>query len=254
MHAELRWFVFPFYSVARRNRVIAAVRSHNWSLHMRLLPTLLGPMLIVGVLGCDSGGGPTKQPDAATKVPRFEIRPEKIETNDESHYMVLKSDFTFIDSTNTRWLAPAGTKTDGASIPQLFLSFIGDRFDPRYRAAAIVHDAFCQEINKSGASFQTRKWRATHKMFYEACVEGGTDKRAAQLMFAAIWLGGPRWNDEAHSLDAVPKELLKEEFEKCKEWLEKSERSNDALIAWMDRREQNLREGKSPPLTEEELE
>ena len=26
MHAELRWFVFPFYSVARRNRVIAAVR------------------------------------------------------------------------------------------------------------------------------------------------------------------------------------------------------------------------------------
>jgi len=225
-----------------------------WDYRIRFLPMLPGLFLVMSALGCGSADGQSLGKKAAGRIPRFETRPEKIETVDQTQYMVLKDEFAFIDSTNTRWVAPAGTKTDGASIPTLFLSFLGDRFDPRYRAAAIVHDAYCQEINKSGASFHTRKWRATHKMYYEACVEGGTDSRTAQLMLAAIWLGGPRWSDDVHSLKAVPQQLLKDEFDKCKEWLDRSERSNEELIAWMDRREQNLRVGKSPDLTEEELE
>lgn len=31
-------------------------------------------------------------------------------------------------------------------------------------------------------------------MFYEACVAGGAAPTRAKLMYAAIWLGGPRWD------------------------------------------------------------
>ncbi len=219
---------------------------------MRLLSLLAGWMCVVCVLGCGSGGTETTAPADATKIPRFEFRPEKIETNDNSEFMVLKSDFTFIDASGQRWLAPQGTKTDGASIPTVFLSFFGNPYHPDYRAAAIVHDAFCQEVNKTGASFQKRKWRETHQMFYEALVESNVDSLTAQLMFAGVWLGGPRWNDTKHLLDDVSEEVLKEEFQKCQKWLSKSKRSNEELIAWMDRREKYLKEGKSPPLSEVE--
>jgi hypothetical protein len=217
---------------------------------MQRMQILFIAVLSSVLFGCSSGDAPTEKsrPDpGTTKLPRFETRPEKLETIDESEYMVLKDDFAFIDSMGVRWFAPAGTRTDGASIPQCFLSFIGDRFDPRYRAAALVHDAFCQDINQSGASYQTRSWREVHTMFYEACVEGGVDSKTAQLMLAAVWLGGPRWNDDAHMLDDVPEDVLHKEFGECKEWLEKDDRTNEQLIAWMDKREPELKKGVSPP-------
>ena len=86
-------------------------------------------------------------------------------------------------------------------------------------------------------------------MFYEACVEGGTDKRLAQLMFAAVWLKGPRWNYKKWSLTNVPVSVLKEEYEKCRRWLESEERTNEELIEWMDMRESQVQKGISPPLS-----
>lgn len=197
------------------------------------------------------------------KLPRFETRPEQY-ANDPAglDLIVLSEDFVFYDAKGNAWTAPKGTKSDGASIPQIFLSFLGDRYDKRWRAAAIVHDAYCQEANREGPSYQTRTWEETHRMFYEACREGGTGEQAAQLMLAAVWLQGPRWPAPGENRPSIlaqsasspldeptaPEPLTDEELEKCKLFIETKDPSVDELITWMNGREESLRQGVSPPL------
>lgn len=110
--------------------------------------------------------------------------------------------FVFTDCDNHEWTAPALTITDGASIPTFFLSLIGDRYDHRWRGAALVHDAYCQDDNSAGASYHQAPWRSVHRMFYAACLAGKTPRRKALIMYAAVYLGGPRW-PVIHS-DTVP--------------------------------------------------
>lgn len=103
--------------------------------------------------------------------------------------------YAFIDSKGSKWTAPAGTLTDGASIPQAFMSAIGDRMDKRYLGAALIHDAYCAEANRGKMPFYTRPWQDVHKMFHEACLAGGTDATTALAMYTAVWLFGPaKWD------------------------------------------------------------
>lgn len=208
--------------------------------------------LTVYGFGCDRAPSNDSRQPASTHSGRFEAPPADIEPDRESQYFVLKEDFKFIDVHGNTWLAPAGTKTDGATIPQVFLPLIGDRFDPKYRHAALVHDAYCQKINKNGASYHKRSWEEVHSMFYDASIADGTDNKMALLMFAAVWLGGPRWDDETRSLDNVPLDLKKEEFRKCQLWMEKKERTKQNVIDWMTKREPQLQQGVSPPLPDNE--
>lgn len=114
----------------------------------------------------------------------------------EGPVLVADTDFAFVDSTGKRWLAPTGTKTDGATIPRWALSVVGDRMDVSYRNAALIHDAYCQGgLNGSGASYHKDKWQNVHRMFYEACVANGVEPSRARLMFSAVWMGGPRWDE-----------------------------------------------------------
>jgi len=94
----------------------------------------------------------------------------------EGPVFISEEDFLFIDSLGKRWLAPKGTKTDGATIPQWALSVTGDRMDSGYRNAALVHDAYCQGgLNGNGISYRKDTWQNVHRMFYEACVANGVD-------------------------------------------------------------------------------
>jgi hypothetical protein len=106
-------------------------------------------------------------------------------------HFVSTQDFWFIDSKGYSWKAPVGTKTDGASIPQIAWSIIGQPLDYRWRGAALVHDAYCGEDNKAGSAYGTAKCLAIHHMFYEACLAGGTPLITAKLMYAAVWMFGP---------------------------------------------------------------
>ncbi|UYZ60194.1 DUF1353 domain-containing protein [Hymenobacter latericus] len=101
--------------------------------------------------------------------------------------------YTYTDTTGKVWTAPVQTITDGASIPKPALAIIGDRYDDPYVGAALVHDAYCSSENNKGASFHKASWRQVHRMFYDACVAGGTNPVKAKIMYAAVWLFGPRW-------------------------------------------------------------
>ena len=78
---------------------------------------------------------------------------------------------------------------DGASIPQTFWAIVGGPFEGKYRFASIVHDRYCR-------AHGGHTWQEVHRMFYEACVAGGTDETLAKVMFAAVYHFGPRWSDQ----------------------------------------------------------
>jgi len=169
---------------------------------------------------------------------RFETAPAKIVPRDDD--WVLEEDFYFVDSTGKLWKAPKGTVTDGASIPAVFLSLTGGPLDKAYRDAAVVHDAYCDSRNSAGESYQTESWRAVHRMFYEACVTAGTGPKQARAMYAAVWLGGPRWDDVSWRITALPEDAVLAEYQKCLDWMDENDPTLDQVEAWMDKRETAL--------------
>lgn len=109
----------------------------------------------------------------------------------------LKNDITFTDPRGVRWRAgkwvegspetiETGT-TDGASIPSWAQPIVGEPFKAQYLLAAVIHDHYCYKEN------HVRSWRETHRMFYDAMVALNVPDSKAKLMYAAVYLGGPRW-------------------------------------------------------------
>lgn len=95
-------------------------------------------------------------------------------------------DFTFTQALDgTVWEAPAGSLVNGASIPRVLWTLVGSPFTGDYVYASIVHDVACDT--------RRRPWRATHYMFYQACLAGGTRPGRAKLMYLAVRNFGPRW-------------------------------------------------------------
>ncbi len=162
--------------------------------------------------------GPTP-PDFQPPRP-FEPDQVTLETDPEtSDFRLAVAPLKFVDPRGQTWIAPIGTKTDGASIPQVFLSLAGDRFEREYLKAAIVHDAYCDRRNVGQISYRSRPWQDVHRMFYEACVAGGAAATRAKLMYAAIWLGGPRWDAVTGiPLEPPSAETLAASFESYLAW------------------------------------
>jgi len=101
--------------------------------------------------------------------------------------MQLLEDFAFIDPNGVRWLAPAGSRIDGASIPRMLWSVAGDPFIGQYRRASVLHDVACDD--------RTRPSKDVHRMFYDAMIADGTSTAQAVEFYTAVRLFGPHWDD-----------------------------------------------------------
>lgn len=109
----------------------------------------------------------------------------------------LRNDIIFTDPSNLRWKAgkrdpDAGPGiqtglTDGATIPDWAQRLIGEPYSDEYLLAAVVHDHYCYDEN------HVRGWRETHRMFYDALLALGVPMVKAKIMYAAVYLGGPKW-------------------------------------------------------------
>lgn len=95
--------------------------------------------------------------------------------------MKLLDDFSFTDPNGRVWLAPQGTLTDGASIPQALWSAVGSPFTGDYRCAAVVHDAACSDPSVSR--------READRMFYQACLAGGCSLVQARILYIGVRIG-----------------------------------------------------------------
>ena len=105
----------------------------------------------------------------------------------------LAATLQFTDGVGQDWEAPKTTLTDGASIPPIFVPIIGFPREPQFEKAAALHDAYCGIGNEDGPVYHGKSWQEVHRLLYDALVADGTPTLKAKIMFAAVWLGGPRW-------------------------------------------------------------
>lgn len=124
----------------------------------------------------------------------LKLEPERLRLKGRSYdFQRLAERLDFIDANGWNWHAPEKSLTDGASIPEIFVPLIGFPNEPRFVNAAALHDAYCGIGNESGPVYHAKTWQEVHRLFYDALVASGTPDVKAKIMFAAVWLGGPRW-------------------------------------------------------------
>ena len=75
----------------------------------------------------------------------------------------------------------------------LFVPLVGNPRTREFANASALHDAYCGVGNEDGANWHNGTWQSVHRMFYDTLVVSGTHEIKAKIMFAAVWLGGPRW-------------------------------------------------------------
>lgn len=147
-----------------------------------------------------------------------------------SREMTLLSPISFKDIHGETWSVPAGSKTDGASIPRVFWSVIGGPFDGPHRDAAVIHDYFCV--------VRTHSWKDTHRVFYEAMLARLVDSITAKIMYAAVYHFGPRWGDIGGRTrgkgDALPFDKQDEQMKDIKTWISKDNPSLEVIESRLD--------------------
>ncbi len=101
----------------------------------------------------------------------------------------LLEPFEYVDPHGHSWKVPAGTEVDGASIPSPLWSFVGGPFSGKYRSASVIHDHYCAEEHLR----KIYRWESVHKVFLDAMLTSGVDAAKANVMYAAVYQFGPRW-------------------------------------------------------------
>lgn len=143
----------------------------------------------------------------------------------------------FVDGAHRSWEAPTGTLTDGASIPLLFVPLLGNPRSAQSLNAGTLHDAYCGVGNEAGPRFHGDTWQNVHIMFYDALIVAGVPKAKAQIMFSAVWLGGPRWEEAGRSLEQVPEQVLVQAFQSAQAYIESDSPEFAELLQFLERLE-----------------
>jgi hypothetical protein len=116
---------------------------------------------------------------------RYEGR-ENFEWLANGRHMRLLNRFAYVDPIEIRWEVPRGAVVDGASIPRVLWTLIGGPFEGKYRTASVVHDWYCD--------LRSRPWKQVHRMFFDAMITSLVPVAQARLLYAGVYLGGPRWS------------------------------------------------------------
>ena len=110
----------------------------------------------------------------------------------------LAYDFVVRIGDGTTLTAPAGTTTDGASIPRFFWRLIGPPMTGRYRQAAVIHDAgYTADLQwcVDGASIEYDR-KAVDALFLQLMKALGVPWWRRRMMYLAVrWFGAKHWTD-----------------------------------------------------------
>jgi Protein of unknown function (DUF1353) len=169
----------------------------------------------------------------------LKLDPEKIRLKGRSYeFQRVAERLDFIDASGWNWLAPEKSLTDGASIPEIFVPLVGFPNEPRFVNAAALHDAYCGIGNEEGPVYHSKTWQEVHRLFYDALVASGTSDLKAKIMFAAVWLGGPRWYPKGapdRKLDAVPDKAKQDAFVETKAFIQAENPDMPELIVFLEK-------------------
>ncbi len=109
--------------------------------------------------------------------------------------MTLLSELRYTDPKGVVWIAPAGSKIDGASIPRSLWSFMGGPFEGRYRNASVLHDVAYDE--------HSRPWQDADRMFYNAMRCSGVGALEAKTMYYSLVRFGRHWKFSVKKAEAA---------------------------------------------------
>jgi hypothetical protein len=140
--------------------------------------------------------------------------------------MTLLNELRYIDPKGVVWIAPAGSKVDGASIPRSLWSFMGGPFEGKYRNASVLHDVAYG--NKSGP------WQDADRMFYNAMRCSGVGSIEAKTMYYSLYRFGRHWKFSIKRAKAVkPNSAPPPESEEAPRATAVSPQEVDAIQQWV---------------------
>ncbi len=131
-----------------------------------------------------------------------EVKVQWLRHGGEDRMMQLLEAFVFVDDRGVRWVAPAGSIIDGASIPEMLWSTAGTPYIGDYRRATVLHDVACVARTHPSAD--------VHRMFYDAMITDGVSTARALKMYTAVRLFGPHWTVQTARGAAVARTLAVE--------------------------------------------
>lgn len=144
-------------------------------------------LLSAGLLtACGSGKGPSWTA-VATQSHKWGYYSGAVEARWESdgRSMTMLNELRYTDPQGEVWVAPAGSKVDGASIPRSLWTFMGGPFEGKYRNASVLHDVAYEH--------QKRPWQDCDRMFYNAMRCSGVSAVEAGTMYYSLYKFGRHW-------------------------------------------------------------
>lgn len=139
--------------------------------------------------------------------------------------MVLLNELRYTDPYGEVWIAPAGSRVDGASIPRAFWSVIGSPFSGKYRNASVLHDVAYEQ--------QSRPWPDVDRMFYNAMRCSGVGPVTAKTMYYALRRHGRHWKHRqalpAGEPPARPSAVAPGELGEIQQWVETNDPSLEQI-------------------------
>lgn len=189
------------------------------------------------VVSCSS----TKKPDwmlGAAQLHKWGYYSDYPETrwDPDGRTMTLLNELRYTDPHGIVWVAPAGSKVDGASIPRSLWSLMGGPFEGKYRNASVLHDVAYEQ--------HKHPWEDVDRMFYNAMRCSGVGALEAKTMYYALYKFGHHWKfpikrakpvkeeELAVAEEAAPKKAVPvnpSEINEARDWIRNSNPSLDQI-------------------------
>lgn len=122
----------------------------------------------------------------------------EVRWENDGRAMIMLKELRYIDPQGVVWVAPAGSRVDGASVPRALWSFMGGPFEGKYRNASVLHDVAYDQKNKP--------WQDVDRMFYNAMRCSGVDAVSAKTMYYSLVRFGRHWKFEIKKASPVTPE------------------------------------------------
>ncbi len=204
---------------------------------MRFVALFLAAVLALS--GCGSG---QQDPErrAAKEAAKLDRRVKKAKTaraagwghydgpvearwEEDGIHMVLLSELRYTDPYGEVWVAPAGSRMDGASIPRAFWSIIGGPFEGKYRNASVLHDVAYDEQKRTPAEVD--------RMFYNAMRCSGVGAVTAKTMYYSLVRHGRHWKVTRAPAVEVGERPKPAGVEQVQDWIRTSDPSLEEIEA-----------------------
>jgi hypothetical protein len=138
--------------------------------------------------------------------------------------MVLLNELRYTDPYGEVWVAPAGSRVDGASIPRAFWTVVGGPFEGKYRNASVLHDVAYEQ--------QKKPWQEVDRMFYNAMRCSGVGAIKAKTMYYTLVRHGRHWKSSRAAAAELAERPQPADVEQVQEWI----RANDPSLEQLESR------------------